>query len=138
MLGRFSARQRFYGTVFGVFALAALMLSAIGVYGIVGYSVVQRQRELALRLALGAQGAHLVRRVVGWIGGLAAAGIVVGSVGAWLLARSISSLLFQTGERDTATFLTAAGLIAIVALLAGWIPAWRLRRLDPATVLRDS
>jgi ABC-type antimicrobial peptide transport system permease subunit len=120
-----------------LFGLLAMVLAALGVYGVVAYSVGQRRREIAIRMAVGA--AH--RDVLGLVlrQGLrpVAIGIVAGIAGALLLARLVASLLFGIGAADPLSFTAAALLLALVALAAVYFPARRAAVLDPVTALRE-
>jgi putative ABC transport system permease protein len=121
----------------GGFALIALALAAVGVYGVVSYSVRRRTRELGTRVALGATRGDIVRLVMRQSVLVAAAGLVVG-VGAGLVsARALSSLLFGVPPWDIAVLLAAAGVLAATALLASYLPARRAARIDPATTLAE-
>jgi putative ABC transport system permease protein len=119
------------------FAIAALTLAMIGVYGVIAYSVAQRVRELAIRTALGAQASDVLRLVIGRGLGLAAAGVALGVPAALLLSRGLESLLYGVSPSDTWTYVTVAALLAMVAALASYIPARRATRIDPALALRS-
>jgi putative ABC transport system permease protein len=129
-------QRRLIMTLFSGFAVIAVLLAAIGVYGVVSYSVTQRTRELGIRVALGAQWSDVLRLILKQGMVLAAIGVVVGVSAALLLTRLMRSLLFQVGATDSGTFLlTAAGLMAVV-LLACYIPARRATKVDPLEALR--
>ena len=121
----------------GVFAAIALVLAAVGVYGVISYSVAQRTHEMGIRTALGASSRDLVQLVVrnGML--VALSGLVIGSLGAFALTRFLASLLFNTSPTDIPTMLAVAGLLALVALLACYIPARRTTRVDPIVALRE-
>jgi putative ABC transport system permease protein len=129
--------DRFRTLVIGCFGLLALALAVIGVYGVISYGVVQRTREIGIRVALGARRAQVLRLVVGegmlTVGG----GIAAGLVAAAALSRLLVSLLYEVRPGDPATFLAIALLIACVALAACSLPARRALRVDPAATLRD-
>ncbi|MGH9764310.1 MAG: FtsX-like permease family protein, partial [Blastocatellia bacterium] len=120
----------------GVFAGIALLLSSIGIYGVISYSVAQRTNEIGIRAALGASAWHVLRLVVGQGMLLAGIGLVLGSAGAVGLTRLISSLLYNTSPTDIPTLITVEVVLASVALLACWVPAMRATRVDPITALR--
>jgi putative ABC transport system permease protein len=130
------AEPRFRTLLLSIFALVSLALAAVGLYGVVGFSVSQRQSELGLRMALGADPRDVLRLVMREGMTPVAAGIVAGLGGAALLARVMSSLLFDVEAFDPVTFLGVAGTLTAVALAACYIPARRATRLDPATTLR--
>lgn len=120
----------------GVFALIALLLSAVGIYGVIAYSVAQRTREIGIRAALGASGWQLFWPVVGRGMLLAGIGLAVGSAGSFALTRLISSLLYNTSPNDLLTLITVDLVLGAVAFIASVIPATRAMRLDPVTALR--
>ena len=130
------AGPRFYALLFGLFALIALGLAVVGIYGVLSYSVAQRSREIGVRMALGAEARDVLRLVVGQGLGLTLAGIVVGLAGAVAATRFLRTLLFGVSANDPATYLAAMALLTVVALGACWIPARRAVRVDPMTALR--
>jgi putative ABC transport system permease protein len=115
----------------------ALLLAAIGLYGIVAHAVRARQTEISLRMALGARPAGIVRLVCQRVGVLILAGIGLGLVTSLWAARFVAPLLFEIDARDPLTFVAAAGVLLAVGVLAAWLPARRATRLDPASVLRE-
>jgi putative ABC transport system permease protein len=123
-----SARQRFNMLLMTVFGGMALLLSAIGIYGLMAYSVAQRTQEIGIRLALGADGNQVRNMVVKQGMGLALSGVAVGLVGAWSLARLIDSLLFGVKARDPLVFVAVPIVLVLVALFAVWLPANRAAR----------
>jgi ABC-type antimicrobial peptide transport system permease subunit len=131
------ARQRFAATMLGAFAVFALILAGVGVYGVMSYLVTQGTRDIGVRIALGAQRSSIVRLVVAQGMELAALGIVVGVIGAAALTRLMASLLFGVSATDTATFSLVAVILAAIALLATYLPARRATRVDPVVALRD-
>ena len=131
------ARQRFSSTMLGVFAVFALLLAAVGLYGVMSHLVTQSTHDIGVLVALGARPGNIIRLVV-WQGmQLAGIGIVVGLVGAAALTRVMTSLLFGVSTTDAFTFGTVPALLAAVALAATVIPAWRATRVDPMVALRE-
>ena len=122
--------------LFAVFAIAALLLAAIGIYGVMAYSVTQRTQEIGIRMALGAQRRDVLRLVVrqGMI--LAAIGVVAGLIGAFGLTRVMASLLFNVRPDAPATFLAISLLLVVVAFLACYLPARRATQVNPIQALR--
>ncbi len=131
-----TARQNFNMTLLSVFAGIALLLAAIGIYGMLSYSVEQRSQEIGIRMALGAQGRDVLRMVVGQGMKLAGLGIVIGLAAAFGLSRLLTALLFGVKPNDPLTFVSIGLLLALVALLACWLPARRATRIDPLVALR--
>ena len=123
-------------TLIGVFAACALALAAIGLYGVIAFSVAQRTRELGVRKALGATDSMIGALVVRESLALTAAGVVVGCAAAWAAARLIRGLLFDTGTADPGAYLATVALLGAVALLASWVPARRATRLDVMEAIR--
>jgi putative ABC transport system permease protein len=130
------SQPRFTMLLLGVFSATALVLAVIGIYGVLSYSVTQRRQEFGIRLALGAERADILRLVVhqGLI--LAVAGIAIGLVAALLFTRLMSSLLYEVGTRDLATFILTPVLFVTVALLASYLPARKATKVDPMEALR--
>jgi putative ABC transport system permease protein len=120
----------------GLFGGLAMVLAAIGIYGVISYSVGQRTREIGVRMALGAQPREVLCLVLGQGGRIALIGIAIGIVAAFGLTRLMSSLLFSVSASDPATFAAAAILLALVAIIACYIPARRAMRVDPMVALR--
>jgi putative ABC transport system permease protein len=119
-----------------LFAGIAVLLAAVGIYGVVSYSVAQKVHEMAIRLALGASSGDLLKHVIGKAMLMVLAGLALGGGGALALTRVLASLLYDTSPTDPATFAGVAILLAIVALVACWIPARRAMRVDPMVALR--
>ena len=130
------AQRRLTTMLLGIFAGAALLLAAVGIYGVIAYSVTQRIQEIGIRVALGAQRSHVLRMIVGQAAWLAAAGITLGAVGAFLLTRLMAGLLFEVQPTDPLTFAAVALVLGGVALLASYIPGRRATRVDPVVALR--
>lgn len=118
------------------FGLLALVLAAVGVYGVMAFGVAQRTREIGIRIALGAESRRLLRQVVGEGLGLAAAGTVIGLLGAWMLARVLGGLVYGVAPRDPVAFIAAPAVLLAVAVLAALVPARRAARVDPVEAIR--
>jgi len=131
------ARQRFASTMLGAFAAFALLLAAVGVYGVMSYMVTQSTHDIGVRVALGAGSSNIVGLVVRQGMELAGVGIAAGLLGAFLLTRVMSSLLFGIGATDFVTFSAVSVILAVVAFAATVIPAQRATRVDPMVALRD-
>ena len=132
-----AAQPRVNATLIGTFAGVALLIAAIGVYGVLAYSVNQRTREIGLRMALGAQQGGVLRWIVGQGMIVAFAGIAIGLVGALALSRLLASLLFGVQPRDPVTFGAVAAVLCAVAFTACLVPAVRASRVDPIVALRE-
>jgi len=128
--------ERFVGMLSSGFALLATALAAVGLYGVLSYSVTQRTRELGLRMALGAAPNGLARSVLMQIARIGALGAVIGIAAALLLGRLASSLLYELSPYDPIVFITAMLVLAVVALVAGYLPARRVSRIHPNEALR--
>jgi len=131
-----TASRRGQLQVLGVFAVVAILLSAVGIYGLLAYTVSQRSQEIGVRLALGADPARVGRMILADGMRLAVFGIVPGVVGAYAAARGMSALLFGVAPGDPATFAAAVGVALLTALAGTLVPAWRALRLTPMSVLR--
>jgi putative ABC transport system permease protein len=131
-----SAERRISMVLLLLFAGMALLLSAIGIYGVMAYTTTQRRHEIGIRLALGAGGSDVLRLVVGQGMRLVVIGLGAGLVGAWMLSRVLSSQLFGISAQDPLTYVVVALLLGIVALAATWLPAQRATRVDPMISLR--
>jgi len=123
-------------SLIGAFAAAALLLAALGLYGVVSYSAAQRTNEIGIRMALGARENDVLKMVVGQGMTLAAIGVVIGLIGAYALTHLMSKLLFGVSATDPLIFVTIAGLLALIALIASYIPAHRASKIDPVIALR--
>jgi len=128
---------KLYATLVALFASAALLLGALGVYGVMAYSVTQRQREIGVRLALGAEPTGIRRMVLGEGGRLAVIGLVAGLIGAALSGQLLAKLLFGVGQYDPLTLIAVPVVLGLVTLVASWIPARRAMRLDPVRAIRE-
>jgi putative ABC transport system permease protein len=136
ILSSMAGEARFRTLLLGVFATVALFLSAIGIYGVIAYSVAQRTREIGIRIALGAQVRNVAVLVIGQGMKLALIGIGIGIAGALAVTRVLSSLLFNVSTNDPLTFICVSTLLALVALLACYVPARRAMKMDPMIALR--
>jgi predicted permease len=130
------SRPRFYAVLLGVFAIIAVVLAAVGLYGVIAYSVARRTREIGIRMALGAARADVFSLVLGQTLALTAAGIVLGLAGAAALTRYLAGMLFGVAPLDPATFAAVAVIFGAVAIGAALIPARRATNVDPLIALR--
>jgi len=130
------AERRFTMLLLALFAVTALLLSAIGIYGVMAYFVTQRTHEIGIRMALGASPGDVVGMVLGQGVRLAAAGVAAGIIGALAVTRAIATLLFGVSPRDPGTLVALAGTLTVVALVACYVPARRATRVDPIRALR--
>jgi predicted permease len=129
--------RRFFVCLVGIFAALGLVLAALGIYGVVSYSVTRQTQEIGIRMALGATPGIVQRSVLLRTLKLAAIGIVAGAVTSYAVSQIIAALLFQTDPNDPPTFVVAIFLLTAVALLAGYFPALRATRIDPCIALRS-
>ena len=130
------SRRRFAMQVVGLFGVLALLLAAVGIYGVIAYSVTQRTREIGIRVALGASKSAILRWVLKQGMVLTIAGVVIGLIGAYALTRLLRSLLFGVGPTDIVTYGVLAALLTLVALIACYVPARRATKVDPLVALR--
>jgi ABC-type antimicrobial peptide transport system permease subunit len=136
VVGRSTARESFNMTLLSIFGAVALVLAAIGIYGLMAYSVEQRKQEMGIRMALGAD-RSTIRKLVVWHGmRLTLVGIVVGIAAAFGLTRFLASFLFGVKSWDPMVFIAVPVILAAVALFAVWLPATRASRLNPMQALR--
>ena len=130
------APRRFSLFVVSMFAVLAMVLGAVGLYGVMSYAVTQRTREFGIRVALGAQQYDVLRLVIRQGMVLSLVGVIIGLAGSFALTRLMSSLLFGVSATDPATFVVVATLLTIVALAACYLPARRATKVDPMIALR--
>ncbi len=128
--------QRFNAILLGTFGGVALLLAAMGIYGVIAYTAAQRTREIGIRIALGAVPATLVRKLVGEGLSVVGVGLALGTAGALASTRLISSLLFGVSERDPMLFVAVPATFLLVAACASFVPAWRAAKVHPMEVLR--
>jgi ABC-type antimicrobial peptide transport system permease subunit len=128
---------RMGATMFVAFGVLALVVAAVGLYGVIAYNVAQRMQEIGVRVALGAKASDVARLVVGQGVRFAVAGVGLGTLLALLAARWVQPLLFEQSAKDASVFGVVGGVLIVVAVLASSIPAWRAVRVDPNTVLRS-
>jgi predicted permease len=133
-----SSPRRFFVYLVGIFAALGLILAALGIYGVISYSVTQRTQEIGIRMALGATQGTVQLGIIGQTLRMAVLGIVVGAIASLAVSSLLASLLFGTGPTDPATFAVIFMLLAAVALVAGYIPARRASRIDPMAALRNN
>jgi putative ABC transport system permease protein len=131
------AGDRFTAFLFGGFAGIALLLAALGIYGVMSFAVAQRTHEIGLRMALGAGSGRVLALVLGEGMILACVGLVLGLGGSYLVARSMHTLFYNVGTIDAAAFSAVAALFFLSALLACYVPAHRATRVDPLEALRQ-
>jgi len=129
--------QRMLMIVLGLFAALALVLSIIGVYGVMSYSVTQRRREIGIRVAVGARLDQILALVLGESLRLAALGVAIGVAASLAAARLLRGLIFGVSESDPMTLVAVAALLVVVTVAASFVPAWRATRVDPMEALRD-
>jgi ABC-type antimicrobial peptide transport system permease subunit len=136
-LNVFYIRERLLAVLSVFFGAFALLLAAIGLYGITSQEVTARSREIGIRMALGADRHAVVRMVLGRVTLQIAFGVVAGTMAAFWTARFIGGLLYDVPARDQLSFSASAALLMVVATIAGWLPARRAARIDPAISLRE-
>ena len=119
------------------FALVAIVLAAVGTYGVMAYDVLQRRREIGIRVALGASRRSVLSLVLAQGLTLVAIGAAIGLTASALVTRSMAKMLFEVGPRDLPVFVSVAILLAATGILATYVPAWRATRVDPLVALRE-
>jgi ABC-type antimicrobial peptide transport system permease subunit len=136
VLAASGSRRRLLANLSLTFAIGAIVLAAIGLYGLIAYSTAQRTQELGVRMALGATARTVVADVVGDALGLVAVGLGMGAVACWFLARLMTPLLFGVAATDAVTMLVAGGVLLLVAVLASVVPAARAAAVSPVVAFR--
>ena len=136
LVSKSMVQPRFLALLLGTFSGIALFLAAIGIYGVMAYSVAQRTQEIGVRMALGARPLHVLRLVIGQSLSMLLIGTVIGLAGAFALTRLMRTLLFEITATDPLTYVSVIGLLAVVGLLACYIPARRAAKVDPLVALR--
>jgi putative ABC transport system permease protein len=135
-LGTYLEQRRFQTSLLTGFSMVALLMAAVGIYGLMHYSIATRTQEIGLRMAIGAQASDILRMVIGEGLTLSLIGLALGLVGAWWLGRAGSSLLFGVTASDPLTFTTVSLLLTGVAIAACYFPARRAMKVDPRVALR--
>jgi len=130
-------QQALYGKMFGIVAAIAVVLAAVGVYGVISYAVARRTQEIGVRVALGAQKTDVLRLIVGHGALLGGLGVAIGLVGALSVTRLLRTLLFGVSPFYPASFVGVAALLTTIALLASYVPARRAAQVDPVEALRS-
>jgi putative ABC transport system permease protein len=131
-------QERIMAMLSGWFSILALLLSALGLYGVTAYAVSRRRTEIGIRMAIGAAPAHVVRLVLGRVVILLGIGVLMGAGASVWASTLVTALLYGLEPRDPVTLLSSAAVLAAVGALAGWLPAYRASRIDPAEALRES
>jgi putative ABC transport system permease protein len=131
-----TAESRFQARLLTAFAIGSLVLTIVGIYSVLAYSVAQSTKEIGVRMALGAQGAHVLGMLLRRVLVLTFTGIVIGGAGAVALTRVLEKFLFEVKPADPPTFATVTAILALSALVACYVPARRAMRVDPMVALR--
>jgi putative ABC transport system permease protein len=130
------SRPRLLAVLLGLFASVAIVLAAIGIYGVMAYAVTQRTREIGIRVALGARTVRVLGLVIGQSAVIVLVGVILGVAGALSVTRYLRELLFGLSPFDPATFIGVTVLFALIAMIAAFVPSWRATRVDPLVALR--
>jgi ABC-type antimicrobial peptide transport system permease subunit len=136
-VGTSIAMPRLYATLVAIFAATALLLAALGVYGVMAYAVTQRQREIGVRMALGAEPRGIRRMILKQGGAMAAVGLLIGVALSLMLGQLLSKLLFGVTPFDLPTLIAVPTVLGAATVTASWLPARRAMRLDPVSVIRQ-
>jgi len=131
-------QERMVAMLSGFFGGLALLLAALGLYGVTSHSVSRRRAEIGVRMALGASATRVVALILRRLGWLISAGVAVGLLISWWASQFVAALLFGLGPRDPIAFGLAAVVLAVIGVIAGWLPAHRASRIDPVRVLREN
>jgi predicted permease len=131
-------QERLVALVTGFFGTLALLLAGLGLYGVTSYAVTRRRAEIGIRMALGAEPSGVVRLALVRVFVLVALGVIIGTAVSWWSSQFVASLLYDLQPRDAVTLVSAAVTLTVVGAVAGWLPAYRASRIDPAHVLRDT
>jgi putative ABC transport system permease protein len=137
VVSRSISQPRFYMLLLALFASMAMLLAALGIFGVMSYAVTQRSREIGIRMALGAHPTSVMRMVLGNAATLIVSGIMIGVLGSLALSKSLSGLLFNLSPTDPSTLGGVGILLTTVALLASYLPARQATRVDPLLTLRS-
>jgi ABC-type lipoprotein release transport system permease subunit len=129
--------RRFMVMLLGAFAVFALVLASLGIYGLISYSVNQRTQEIGIRMAIGASAGDVQKHIIAQTVWLAAIGVAIGAVASWIMARGLRTLLFEVTASDPATFAAMLIVLTSVAVMAGYLPARRASGIDPMVALRS-
>ena len=129
-------RPRLQGQVLGIFAVLALLLATVGIYGVISYTVAQRTREIGVRVALGAQRSHVLAMVLRQSAVLASVGVAIGIGAALIVSRSLATLLYGVSATDLVSFAVVPAILGVVTIVATYLPARRATRVDPLIAIR--
>jgi ABC-type antimicrobial peptide transport system permease subunit len=121
----------------GAFAIVAVALAAMGLYGVLAYSVRQRTQEFGIRMALGATAGHVRTLVLRQAAAVVAIGVVLGTAAALIAGRWLGTLVYQTDPYDVRLFVATTGLLVLIALLSAWLPSWRASRIEPRIAMHE-